>query len=54
MAPTITIQKQPYSHVSKVIIKTTSVHRIIDANLFGILLGTEKDGIVYVEDVFFP
>lgn len=40
MAPTLTIQKQPYSHVKKVVIRTTSVHRIIDANLFGILLGT--------------
>lgn len=40
MAPTVTIQKQPYSHVKKVVIRTTSVHRIIDANLFGILLGT--------------
>lgn len=54
MAPTITVQKQPYSHVTKVIIRTTSVHKIIDANLFGILLGFEKEGIVYVEDIFFP
>lgn len=54
MAPTISLMKQPYSHVSKVIIRTTSVHRILDANLFGILLGVEKDGIVYVDDVYFP
>jgi hypothetical protein len=54
MAPTITIEKQPYSHVHKVIILTTSIYRIIEANLFGILLGREKDGIVYVEDMFFP
>jgi hypothetical protein len=40
MAPTISIIKQPYCHVKKVIIRATSVHKIIDANLFGILLGT--------------
>jgi hypothetical protein len=39
MAPTLTIGKQIYTHVDKVIIKTTSVYKIIDANLFGILLG---------------
>lgn len=42
MAPTISIIKQPYSHVQKVVIRSTSVHRIIDANLFGILLGYIK------------
>ncbi len=40
MAPTMTISKQPFSHVRKVVIKTTSVHRIIEANMYGILLGT--------------
>jgi hypothetical protein len=39
MVPTITIKKQPYSHIKKIIIKTSSIERIIDANLFGILLG---------------
>lgn len=40
MAPTISIINQPYTHMPKVIIRATSVHKIIDANLFGILLGT--------------
>ena len=54
MAPTISLTKQSYVHVKKVIICTSSIHRIVDTNLFGILLGYEKDGIVFVEDVYFP
>lgn len=49
MAPTLTLSKQLYTHVKRVIIKTLSVYKILDAGLFGILLGTEKDGIVVVE-----
>ena len=49
MAPTITVGKQSYTHVQKVVIKTLSVYKIIDAGLFGILLGSEKDGVVLVE-----
>ena len=54
MAPTVTLSKQPYCHVKKVIIRTQSIYRIVDANMFGILLGSVKDDIVYVDDVYFP
>ena len=54
MAPTLTIGPQKYSHVRKVIIKTTSVYRVADSQLFGILLGRVKDDVVEVEDVYFP
>lgn len=54
MAPTLTIASQKYTHVSKVIIKTTAIYRIADAKLFGILLGRIKDDIVVVEDIYFP
>lgn len=30
------------------------MHRIIDAGLFGVLLGMEKNGVVFVEDIYFP
>lgn len=54
MPPTISLTKQSYTHVNKVIISTSSIYRIVDTDLFGILLGFEKEGIVYVEDVYFP
>jgi hypothetical protein len=54
MAPTLTVAPQKYTHVSKVIIETTSIYRIVDANIFGILLGTVKEDIVTIWDVYFP
>ena len=54
MAPTLTVGTQKYAHVSRVIIKTTSIYRIMDAKVFGILLGRVKDDVVIVEDVYFP
>jgi hypothetical protein len=54
MAPVLTVGKQKYSHVSKVIIQTTSIYRIIDSNLYAVLLGYTKEDIVYVQDLFFP
>ena len=54
MAPTITVGKQKYTHVSRVVIRTTAVYKIIEARHFGILLGYEKDDIIYIENVYFP
>lgn len=54
MAPTLTVAPQKYTHVSKVIIKTTSIYRIVDAKIFGILLGTTQEDVVTVWDVYFP
>lgn len=54
MAPTITVLPQRYAHVGRVVIKTTSVYRIADANMFGILLGQVVDDTVIIEDVYFP
>lgn len=54
MAPTLTIASQKYTHVSKVVIRTTSIYRIVDAKMFGILLGRVKDDIVTIEDIYFP
>ena len=54
MAPTLTVAPQKYTHVSKVIIKTTSIYRIVESKIFGILLGTTKDDEVTVWDVYFP
>jgi len=39
MAPTITIQKQIYAHVTKVKIQTLAVLKLVETKLFGILLG---------------
>lgn len=54
MAPTLTLAKQSYSHAQKVVIRTQAIYRIVDADIFGILLGSVKDDIVYVDDVYFP
>jgi hypothetical protein len=54
MAPTLTVGPQKYAHVSKVIIKTTNIYRILESQLFGILLGRIQDDVVIVEDVYFP
>lgn len=54
MAPTLTIAPQKYTHVSKVVIRTTSIYRIVDAKMFGILLGRVKEDVVTIEDVYFP
>jgi hypothetical protein len=48
MAPTITISSQKYAHVSRVVIKTTSIYRITDSNMFGILLGRVHNDVVIV------
>ena len=54
MAPTISIGKQIYTHVQKVIIRTTAIYKITESNLIGILLGREENGTLYVENLFFP
>jgi hypothetical protein len=54
MPPTLTISPQSYSHVSKIIIKTNSIYKVLDENVFGILLGHYENDVVYIEDVYFP
>lgn len=54
MAPTLTVGTQKYAHVFRVVIKTTSIYRIMDARVFGILLGRVIDDVVIIEDVYFP
>jgi hypothetical protein len=46
MAPTITIKKQKYSHVSKVKIVTPSIYKIAETKCIGVLLGTENNGVI--------
>jgi hypothetical protein len=48
MAPTLTVATQKYAHVSKVVIKTTAIYRIVDAKVFGILLGRVYNDVVVV------
>ncbi len=54
MAPTLTVATQKYAHVSKVVIKTTAIYRIVDAKVFGILLGRVYNDVVVVQNVYFP
>ena len=54
MAPTLTVQKQKYSHVRRVVVRTTAVYRVAESGLFGVLLGRVEDDLVIVEDVYFP
>jgi hypothetical protein len=48
MAPTLTVAPQKYAHVSRVIIKTTAIYRIVDAKVFGILLGRIFNDVIVV------
>ena len=54
MAPTLSVQKQSYSHIRKVVVQTTSIHKITETKLFGVLLGTISGDTVYVNDIYFP
>lgn len=54
MAPTVTISGQKYAHISRVILKTKEVFRIVESKLIGILLGRVIEDVVYIENVYFP
>lgn len=54
MAPTISLKEQNYTHVNKVVIRTTAIYRVTESSRIGILLGREEKGEVFVEDVYFP
>lgn len=54
MAPTLTVGTQKYAHVGRVVVRTTAVYRIVEANLFGILLGQVINDTVFIDDVYFP
>lgn len=54
MPPTVSIYKQPYTHIKNVVVRTTAIYKITETNLFGILLGSKEDNITYIDDVYFP
>lgn len=54
MAPTLTVAPQKYAHISRVIVRTREVYRVVDAKCVGILLGRIIDDVAYVENVYFP
>jgi hypothetical protein len=54
MPPTITVAPQKYAHLSRVVVRTKEVYRVVDTKCVGVLLGRILDDVVFVENVYFP
>lgn len=54
MAPTLTVAPQRYAHLSRVVVRTREVYRVVDAKCIGVLLGRVVEDVAYIENVYFP
>jgi hypothetical protein len=54
MPPTLTVAAQKYAHLSRVVVRTREVYRVVESRCVGVLLGRIVDDVAFVENVYFP